>query len=112
MTAPALVSPFDGGDQLTRTEAGHLAAVVKALSDPARLILISQLHHRGGQGATVGQLEQALGHLTSGTVAHHVRVLAGAGLVTRERVGNLVVCRLDQDRMAAVAAALNARGRL
>jgi DNA-binding transcriptional ArsR family regulator len=52
-------------------------AQVKALSHPLRNTILSLLHERA---ATVTELATAVGRPKS-TVAHHVKVLAGAGLV-------------------------------
>jgi DNA-binding transcriptional ArsR family regulator len=52
-------------------------AQVKALSHPVRTTILGLLHERA---ATVSELAAALGRPKS-TVAHHVKVLAGAGLV-------------------------------
>src|SRR6188474_174287 len=52
-------------------------AQVKALSHPMRNTILGLLHERA---ATVNELAEALGRPKS-TVAHHVKVLAEAGLV-------------------------------
>jgi DNA-binding transcriptional ArsR family regulator len=54
-----------------------LPSQVKALSHPVRTSILHLLHERA---ATVGELAEALGRPKS-TVAHHVKVLADAGLL-------------------------------
>ena len=64
---------YDLADRIALTEPSQ----VKALSHPLRTTILSLLHERA---ATVGELAVALERHKS-TVAHHVRVLSGAGLV-------------------------------
>jgi ArsR family transcriptional regulator len=44
---------------------------------------------------------------TQGTVSHHLKILAEAGLVHGERRGKWVWYSLDRDRLAALRSALN-----
>jgi DNA-binding transcriptional ArsR family regulator len=64
---------YDLADRIALT----LPAQVKALSHPLRTTILHLLHERA---ATVTELAVAVGRPKS-TVAHHVKVLAGAGLV-------------------------------
>jgi DNA-binding transcriptional ArsR family regulator len=64
---------YDLADRLALTG----PAQVKALSHPLRTTILGLLHERA---ATVSELAVALGRPKS-TVAHHVKVLADAGLV-------------------------------
>src|SRR3712207_7155501 len=59
--------------------------VFRALSDAGRRTLLDRLFERDGQ--TLGELEQALPHMTRFGVMKHLRVLEGAGLVTSRKVG-------------------------
>jgi DNA-binding transcriptional ArsR family regulator len=64
---------YELADRIALTEPGQ----VKAISHPLRTTILSLLHERA---ATVSELATAVGRPKS-TVAHHVKVLAGAGLV-------------------------------
>jgi DNA-binding transcriptional ArsR family regulator len=64
---------YDLADRIALTE----PAQVKAISHPLRTTILGLLHERA---ATVAELAAAVGRPRS-TVAHHVKVLAGAGLV-------------------------------
>ncbi len=74
------------GAPLTSADADTLARSLKALADPARLRLLSLLaaHERGE--ACVCDLTDPVG-LSQPTVSHHLKVLADAGLVTRDKRG-------------------------
>lgn len=74
------------GAVLAEQEAERLARTLKALADPTRLRLLSIIAaHQGGE-ACVCDLTAPVG-LSQPTVSHHLKVLAEAGLVTREKRG-------------------------
>ena len=74
-----------------------LDAVFAALADPTRRAILSGLL---GGARTVGEL--AAPHAMSlAAVSKHVQVLARAGLVTQERAGRAVTCRLEPDALRA-----------
>ncbi len=110
MTAVELTSPF-GPTRLSRQSAEDLAAVMKAVADPARLMILSVLLHRGTDGAHIEELVAALGFLAQPTISHHAQVLVAAGLVEREKVSSFVVLRLNRGRVAALASVLMPGGR-
>ena len=84
-----------------------LARTLKALADPARLRLLSLVAaHEGGEACACDLLEP-LG-LSQPTVSHHLKVLVGAGLLTREKRGVWAYYALVTDAMNAVAAVLTA----
>ncbi len=85
---------------LDRAEAQEVAGLLKAVSDPARLQLLSIIRAAQDCSACVYDLSPALG-LAQPTVSHHLKVLTEAGLLTRERRGTqawftLVPERLEQ----------------
>lgn len=71
---------------LGREEAERLARLLKAVSAPTRLQLLSSIKGSPEGEACVCDLTAPLG-LRQPTVSHHLRVLVEAGLVTRERRG-------------------------
>lgn len=78
--APLLRAP------LSAAGAAGLARVLKALAEPARLQLVSQIAARDGGEACVCELTGPLG-LTQPTVSHHLRVLVEAGILSRDQRG-------------------------
>ena len=67
-------------------EAATLAAGFKALSDPARLRLISLVAAHADQEACVCDLTEPV-NLSQSTVSHHLKILVDAGFLTRHRRG-------------------------
>ena len=78
--APLVRAPLDAED------ATGLAAVLKAIADPARLRLISLLSAQESGEACVCDLTEPL-NLSQPTVSHHLKTLVDAGLVRREKRG-------------------------
>ena len=91
--------------RLGRDDAETLAAAFKAIADPARLRLLSFIARQPAAEACVCHLVQPLG-LAQPTVSHHLKVLADAGLVTRERRGTWMFYRLAPERVEALRDAL------
>jgi ArsR family transcriptional regulator, arsenate/arsenite/antimonite-responsive transcriptional repressor len=78
--APLLREPITAG------QAKDLARLLRALADPTRLRLVSMVAaHEGGE-ACVCDLTGPLG-LTQPTVSHHLKILVGAGIFTRDKRG-------------------------
>lgn len=71
-------------------------ALLKAASDPTRLRLLGLLS--AGE-STVGELVEVLGH-SQPRVSRHLKLLAGAGLVSHFRDGHWVYYRLRPDSAA------------
>lgn len=75
-----------------------------ALADPTRRALVARL--AGGEGLTVSDLARPL-PMSLPAVMKHLDVLAGAGLIAREKAGRTVTCRLVagpmEDAMAWLA---------
>lgn len=79
-------------------EADQVAAAFKVLSDPARLRLLSLIAAHPGGEACACDLIEPLG-LAQPTVSHHLKVLHGAGLVSREKRGTWAYFRVIPDRL-------------
>ena len=71
---------------MSSEEAEATARVLKALADPARLRLLSLIAACEGCEACVCDLTEPVG-LSQPTVSHHLKVLAEAGLVARDKRG-------------------------
>jgi ArsR family transcriptional regulator len=103
--APTPCCPPLAGAPLGPDDAAELAAVLKALADPARLRLLSVIQNADGGEACQCDLTAPVG-LSQPTVSHHLRVLTDAGLLTREKRGAWAYYRAVPARLADVAAAL------
>ena len=90
---------------LTAEEADRVARVFKALGDPTRVRLLSLIAAGTGAEACICDLTEPVG-LSQGTVSHHMKLLADAGLVTREQRGKWAYFALNSDAMDAAADAL------
>ena len=81
---------------IDRAEAEDLARILKAVADPARLQLLALIRSAGE--ACACDLTAPVG-LSQPTVSHHLKVLADAGLVTREQRGQWAWFAADEDRI-------------
>lgn len=106
-TQPATVtccSPVLGA-ALDEREAQDLAAVFKALADPARVRLLSLIAAAPDGEACICDLTEPVG-LTQPTVSHHMRKLTDAGLVEREQRGRWAYYRVLPEAMEALGRAV------
>jgi ArsR family transcriptional regulator len=87
---------------LDRDTAEDLARLLKAVADPARLQLLALIKASDAGEACVCDLTEPLG-LSQPTVSHHLKVLAEAGLVTRERRGTWAWFTVVPGRIAEIA---------
>ncbi|HIW99852.1 metalloregulator ArsR/SmtB family transcription factor [Brachybacterium sp. JHP9] len=67
-------------------DAERIASLLKALSDPTRLRLLSHVAAQGCQSVCACDLTETLG-ISQPTVSHHMKKLVDAGLLTREQRG-------------------------
>lgn len=104
----ACCSPLTGG-ALDDGAAQRLALLFKALADPTRVKLVSLIAATTAREACICDLTEPVG-LTQPTVSHHMKVLADAGLVTREQRGKWAYYRVDDDALRAVARAISPAG--
>jgi DNA-binding transcriptional ArsR family regulator len=79
--------------------ADQLSATFSALADPTRRAILARLSE--GE-ATVGELAAPF-DMTFAAVSKHLRVLEGAGLVTRSREAQFRPARLDARPLAAAS---------
>jgi ArsR family transcriptional regulator, arsenate/arsenite/antimonite-responsive transcriptional repressor len=86
-------------------EAEEVAAALRILADPARLRLLSLISTAEGGEACVCNLTEPIG-LSQPTVSHHLKVLAGAGLLEREQRGRWAYYRLVPERLELLRGAL------
>ncbi|WP_211302881.1 ArsR/SmtB family transcription factor [Allonocardiopsis opalescens] len=91
---------------LSRESAGRLADVLKAVSDPTRLQLLSMIAASPGGEANVNDLTAAL-KLTQPTVSHHLKTLVGAGLLSRSKRGKWAWYSIRPDRLDVIRGLLS-----
>lgn len=90
---------------LGEDEAAELAAVFKALADPARLRLLSMVASAAEGEVCACDLVEPSGR-SQPTVSHHMSVLVDAGLLTREKRGKWAWYRLVPERLGALQSLL------
>lgn len=95
--APAGLSPQD-----MESRATEVAALMKTLAHPARLMLACTL--AGGE-YSVGELEDKLG-IRQPTLSQQLGVLREAGVVETRREAKQIFYRLTQDKAARLVGAL------
>ncbi len=89
---------------LDRGQAAELASSLKALSDPARLQLLSLIAAGGEMCAC--DLTEPLG-LSQPTVSHHLKVLVEAGFLRRDQRGKWAYFAVLDDRLVDLARAIH-----
>jgi ArsR family transcriptional regulator len=97
--APLVREPLSG------EAAVELAAMLKALSDPVRLRLLSVVASHAGGEACVCDLSVGI-ELTQPTISHHLKILRTAGLLDSERRGSWVYYRLVTDALQQLSVLL------
>jgi ArsR family transcriptional regulator, arsenate/arsenite/antimonite-responsive transcriptional repressor len=91
---------------LAPEQAGELARMFKALSDPVRLRLLSMITSVAGGEVCVCDL--TVGFDVSGpTISHHLRVLREAGLIDGDRRGTWVYYRSRPENLKQLSALLD-----
>ncbi|MBO0803129.1 MAG: helix-turn-helix transcriptional regulator [Nocardiopsaceae bacterium] len=97
-----------GAAEFSAADAERMAAMFKALADPVRLRLFSRVAaHRSGE-ASVCDIQNV--GVSQPTVSHHLKKLREAGLITSERRGTWVYCRVAPGVLSAMARMLSPRG--
>ncbi|MGO4536000.1 ArsR/SmtB family transcription factor [Leifsonia sp. 2MCAF36] len=90
---------------ISEANAVSVARAMKALSDPARLRLVSMVAaHEDGE-ACVCDLTEPLG-LSQPTVSHHLKILVEAGFLSRSKRGTWAYYRLVPGSLDVVSSFL------
>jgi len=87
---------------MSAENAEKLALSLKAISDPARLRLISIVAAHENDEACVCDLIEPLG-LSQGTVSHHLKILVDAGIFSRDKRGTWAYYRLIPGALDSIA---------
>ncbi|POH57756.1 ArsR/SmtB family transcription factor [Arthrobacter glacialis] len=97
-----------GGQSVLNAEAAQESArILKALSDPNRLRLLSIVKAGDGGEACVCDLTEPL-DLGQPTVSHHLKILVDAGLLEREKRGTWAYYSLVPGALERAAAMITA----
>lgn len=94
-------------EPLSIAAAAELAAMLKALSDPIRLRLLSLIASHGGGEACVCDISQGI-DVGQPTISHHLKVLRTAGLIDSERRGSWVYYRVIPEALQQLSILLGA----
>lgn len=92
-------------EPLPQATAEELAALFKAVADPARLRLLSLIAcHEGGESCVCELLDAF--DMTAPSVSYHLRILREAGLISAERRGTWVYYRVEPSVMGRMSSVL------
>jgi ArsR family transcriptional regulator len=103
VTAVACCAPVTSAS-LSQPDAQAMATMFKALADPVRLRLFSNIASAPDGEACVCDIQDV--GVSQPTVSHHLKKLREAGLLTSERRGTWVYYRVEVDALAAMAGLL------
>lgn len=73
-----------------------------AMGSESRLQVLRLLIRAGEDGLSVGEVQERCG-IPHSTLAHHLKFLAGAGLIAQHRVGRSVICRAHYPILESLA---------
>ncbi|ALR11765.1 ArsR family transcriptional regulator [Mycobacteroides saopaulense] len=104
-SAPVCCAPVAAGP-MSDQQALEVALRLKALADPVRVKIMSQLFSAPEREVIGGGLAELLG-LTESTVSHHMNQLRKAGMVESERRGMNVFHRPVPDALTAICTVLD-----
>ncbi|MEQ8717942.1 MAG: metalloregulator ArsR/SmtB family transcription factor [Acidimicrobiales bacterium] len=93
------------GSLLGEPEAAELAAVLKALADPARLRILNCIAAAPGGEICACDLPAVLDR-SQPTVSHHLSQLVNAGVLEREQRGKWAWFRIRATRLEELTAAM------
>jgi ArsR family transcriptional regulator len=96
-------------EPLTGEAAVELAGMLKALSDPVRLRLLSVVASHTGGEACVCDISVGI-EVSQPTISHHLKVLRTAGLLESQRRGSWVYYRVIPEALHKLARVLGADG--
>jgi ArsR family transcriptional regulator len=87
---------------MVRRQSTNRIVALRALADPVRIALVDELAR---DDACACELRARL-DLSAPLLAHHLKVLREAGLVSRVKVGRRVEVALDREALATVVGSL------
>lgn len=72
------------------------------MGSESRLKVLKVLVRAGESGLTVGEIQERTG-IAPSTLAHHLKFLAGGGVVVQEKAGRSTINRADFDQLRVLA---------
>lgn len=72
------------------------------MGSESRLKVLKALVRAGESGLTVGEIQERT-KIAPSTLAHHLKFLAGGGVVVQEKVGRSTINRADFDQLRVLA---------
>ena len=106
LAAAECCTPADLNAPIQRDEAEQLALLLKAVADPTRLQLVSFINGSEKSESCVCDLTESF-ELSQPTISHHLKVLADAGLVSKEKRGTWAWYSVNRDRWQQIADVFN-----
>ncbi len=79
-----------------------VAAGFSAMGSESRLKVLKVLVRAGESGLTVGEIQERTG-IAPSTLAHHLKFLAGGGVVVQEKAGRSTINRANFDQLRVLA---------
>lgn len=73
-----------------------------AMGSEPRFAVLQELVKAGRDGLATGVIAQRTG-IPASTLAHHIKLLAAAGLIVQERQGRSILCRANFTHLQALA---------
>ena len=98
--------PAGLGQPIDQRSARELAALLKAVADPARLRILAFLRSQPECTACVAEITEAVS-LSQPTVSHHLGRLAAAGIVESQKQGYWTWYSLKRTRLAELGSVLS-----
>jgi DNA-binding transcriptional ArsR family regulator len=104
MRLPMPVARDAGALRDLQRDAGRVATLLKAMSNPARLIILCQI----AEGErSVGELERAVG-LSQSAISQHLAMLRSESIVSSRRVRQTMLYSLASKEVVAIITTLHA----
>jgi ArsR family transcriptional regulator, arsenate/arsenite/antimonite-responsive transcriptional repressor len=94
-------APTPPGPPLARAQAEQIAGLLKALSDPTRLQILSMIEASPGGEACVCDLTVPF-DMSQPAISHHLKILVAAGILSREKRGSWAWYSLNADRLEPI----------
>lgn len=82
-------------------ELEQAAKCLAELGSPSRLEAFRLLVKAGPEGLAVGEIQNRLG-IPASTLSHHLAHLVSAGLISQEREGRVLRCRVEYEVITGV----------
>jgi len=73
-----------------------------AMGSQSRLEVLQTLVRAGNAGLAVGEIQKRTG-IPASTLAHHIKSLSAAGLITQEKQGRAIINKADFEHLQGLA---------